>query len=145
MAKNRPPNPPENVGEDTESVPSSGPVDTASEQFLSGYPGAALLVGEDGSVVADEVKHLEQADSPPMKPPVLEAKGLKTTSAENTGDEIAQPPALTKTQRLTLCTLTAFDASMLVSAREVAGAMEPGDGGLQNSAGDVGRDRIGVA
>jgi diguanylate cyclase (GGDEF)-like protein/PAS domain S-box-containing protein len=47
MSKNRPSNPPKNVAEDTAS---------ASEIFLAGYPGAALLVGEDGSVVCSNAK-----------------------------------------------------------------------------------------
>ncbi len=60
MAKNRSSKPPENVGEDTDSPPSSGPSSgpgaTEAEKFLAGYPGAALLVGNDGSVVCSNAK-----------------------------------------------------------------------------------------
>ena len=56
MAKNRPSNPPENVSEDAESVASADSTASESEKFLAGYPGAALLIGEDGSVVCSNAK-----------------------------------------------------------------------------------------
>ncbi len=56
MSKNRPSNPPENSDEEAESARPSDSPDSASETLLAGYPGAALLVGDDGSVVYSNAK-----------------------------------------------------------------------------------------
>lgn len=93
MAKNRAPNPPENVGEDVESAPSSGPSsgsgDSASEKFLAGYPGAALLIGDDGSVVCSNAKGgglealIEHEAAPEIQKLIETARTSGSTIAES--------------------------------------------------------------
>ncbi len=59
MSKNRPSSSSPNLEEDLEtsgsaSVPPGS--DSARDEMLAGYPGAALLVGLDGSVVCSNAK-----------------------------------------------------------------------------------------
>ena len=56
MFKNRLSNPAENLDEDAESSKPSNSRKSASQTLLAGYPGAALLVGDDGSVVCSNAK-----------------------------------------------------------------------------------------
>ena len=45
-----------NLDEEAESETPSNSTDSVSENLLAGYPGAALLVGDDGSVVCSNAK-----------------------------------------------------------------------------------------
>ncbi|MDA1090229.1 MAG: sensor domain-containing diguanylate cyclase [Proteobacteria bacterium] len=71
------------------SAPSDGPAGSASEIFLAGYPGAALLVGEDGSVVCSNAKGaglealIEHEAAPEIQRMIETARTSGSTLAES--------------------------------------------------------------